>query len=289
MAARIGSLLERARTVVVPGELLASPLSAADLTALEAAGPELPEGWCARCFEPPHCDRCHGAGRVPGEWGRDAAGQLRERRTILCVKCTDVPPHLWAAVNQRDAASMYSGRMGALIPAHYQDATFANWRTTWNTSQRDVAFEYTLTWPPARPLLFLAGDKGGGKTHMACVIGNDVAVRYGQRVGFYPAIDLLDRYRATMKDDADESASDIEAEMRLCDLVILDDFGAHSPTAYATERLTRFVDERYREKRPLIVTTNLAPTALDERVVSRLCDVRFSRVVEFKGDRRRQR
>ncbi len=252
------------------------------------AGAEMSERWCMRHAEVHECWLCHDGGYVVSNLPPMVANQPWTVRAKLCTVCTSASAEVIAAANMGRTANPHGSSYGQFIPAHYQGATLANWRTNWNAAQRGVAFAYTVNWPPSPPILFLTGDKGGGKTFMACVCGNEITRLHGKGVGFYPVIDLLDRYRATMHDEAAETPEEIDAEMRTCALVILDDFGAHNPTAYATERLTRFVDECYRGNRPLIVTTNLPPSALDERVVSRLCDVRQSRVVEFKGDRRKQ-
>jgi DNA replication protein DnaC len=76
-------------------------------------------------------------------------------------------------------------------------------------------------------------------------------------------------------------------------LVVLDDLGAERQTEYAMEMLFRFVDARYRSRRPMLCTTNL--TLVDLRNPSDLVHGRiFDRVLEmtvpvgFGSDSRRK-
>lgn len=54
---------------------------------------------------------------------------------------------------------------------------------------------------------------------------------------------------------------------RLCSypLLIIDDFGIERETDYTLEQIYNIVDSRYRNQRPLIVTTNLALGELKDR------------------------
>lgn len=55
-----------------------------------------------------------------------------------------------------------------------------------------------------------------------------------------------------------------EAIDKLCryPLLIIDDFGMERGTEYALEQIYNIVDSRYRSRKPLIVTTNLSLTEL---------------------------
>lgn len=180
------------------------------------------------------------------------------------------------------------GALRGLIPQRYQGVLLENWTTNVNASQRDVTFNYTTSYPARLPWLLLAGAKGGGKTHMACVVANEVVRRHGKTAAFWPCADLMDRYYATLKDGADETVEMIDQELRGADVLILDDYGAENGTEFARSRLFRIVDERYRLFRPLVVTTNLAPEALDERAYDRMRDVRTCTVVTFTENQRRR-
>jgi DNA replication protein DnaC len=138
-------------------------------------------------------------------------------------------------------------------------------------------------------MLLLTGQRGLGKTHLACGILREVAERYGELGQFWPVIELLDRYRATFDESrARETVEAVDEQLRRCAVLVLDDLGTSKSTEWAEERLFRLVDERYRDGRPLVVTTNQELLELQPRVVSRLSDAGCSTLVQFTGaDRRR--
>ena len=57
------------------------------------------------------------------------------------------------------------------------------------------------------------------------------------------------------------------------------------PTDWAYEQVFKIIDRRYREMLPLVVTTNLASSALDARLLSRLQDRKYSVVIDIDGQR----
>lgn len=173
------------------------------------------------------------------------------------------------------------------IPARFRECRIASWQPD-NARPRLACQAYALSWPPAKPLLLLTGDKGRGKTHLACGVVREVFERHGVRGQFWPVVDQLDRYRATFDADrATETVEQVDAQLRRLDLIVLDDLGTQKSTEWAEERLYRLVDERYRDMRPLVVTTNVTLQEMPDRVMSRLADGAVSTVVQFVGTDRR--
>lgn len=169
------------------------------------------------------------------------------------------------------------------IPAKFREARISTWLPD-NGRPRLAAQTYVVRWPPEKPLLLLSGTKGVGKTHLACGILREVFERHGQRGQFWPVVDLLDRYRATYDEDrATETVETVDAQLRQLAVLVLDDFGTHKSTEWAEERLFRLVDERYRDLRPLVVTTNAGLLELPDRVKSRLADGSCSSLVQVSG------
>jgi DNA replication protein DnaC len=173
------------------------------------------------------------------------------------------------------------------LPARYRAAAFADWEPP-NGIPRVRCQSYAAAWPPEKPLLFLTGEKGTGKTHLACAVLRAVAQRHGVAGRFWPVIDLLDRYRrASDPERATETVDDVDAAMRRVPLLVLDDLGAHRSTEFAEERLFALIDWRYREGQPLVVTSNVGLLELAPRVRSRLADTAVCQVVPFTGPDRR--
>jgi DNA replication protein DnaC len=175
------------------------------------------------------------------------------------------------------------------IPAKFRESRIATWLPD-NGRPRLAAQTYVVRWPPEKPLLLLSGNKGVGKTHLACGILHDVFERHGQRGQFWPVVDLLDRYRATFDEDrATETVESVDAQLRQCAVLVLDDFGTHKSSEWAEERLFRLIDERYRDLRPLVVTTNAGLLELPDRIKSRMSDGSSSTLVNVSGPDRRTR
>ena len=173
------------------------------------------------------------------------------------------------------------------IPAKFRQARISTWLPD-TGRPRLAAHTYVVRWPPEKPLLLLSGNKGAGKTHLACGILQEVFARHGQRGQFWPVVDLLDRYRATFDEDrATETVEAVDAQLRHCAVLVLDDLGTHKSTEWAEERLFRLIDERYRDLRPLVVTTNVGLLELPDRIKSRLADGSCSTLVNFTGPDRR--
>lgn len=129
--------------------------------------------------------------------------------------------------------------------------------------------------------LVLAGSVGTGKTHAAYALGHWL-VGQGKWVEAWTVVDLLDALKPGREAEAEHRA-------RECQVLILDDLGAARPTDWAIERLLALVDERLRERRPTIWTTNATSDQLHEAWGHRLLDRMAMRrtVVKFVGESRR--
>ena len=93
-------------------------------------------------------------------------------------------------------------------------------------------------------------------------------------------------------DELRSEARDTFYRIQETPILMLDDLGAERPTEWVLERLNILVDTRWREQRPILVTTNLEPgelwEQLGERAYSRLADGALA-VAFGGGDRRRNK
>ena len=197
-------------------------------------------------------------------------------KTVPCPDCHGVRPGVVEDV---------AGRMR--IPMLHRSSRVELW-TPAGGKPRVVCEQYVASWPPEKPFLLLTGERGTGKTHLACGVLRAVFEYHGKRGRFWPVIDLLDRYKATFDAErATETVEQIDQEMRQIEVLVLDDFGTHKSTEWAEERLFRLVDERYRDLRPLVMTSNVQIGSLPGRVKSRFADVTVASIVYFDGPDRR--
>src|SRR5262249_47563559 len=119
----------------------------------------------------------------------------------------------------------------------------------------------------------LKGDYGTGKTHLAAAIGN-FWQDMGLEVLFVTVPDLLDYLRQTYSPASSTTFDRRFNEVRNAPLLILDDLGTESATAWAKEKLFQILNHRYITPMPTVITTSLATDKIDPRIFSRLLDQR---------------
>jgi len=125
--------------------------------------------------------------------------------------------------------------------------------------------------------LVLLGGYGCGKTHLAAAIANERIAR-GQPVLFVVVPDLLDHLRATYGPHSPARYDERFEQVRSAPLLILDDLGTQSSTAWAQEKLFQIFNYRYNARLPTVTTTNLELEAIDIRIRSRLTDPDLVRI-----------
>jgi DNA replication protein DnaC len=118
--------------------------------------------------------------------------------------------------------------------------------------------------------LLIQGGYGSGKTHLAAAIANECVSR-GVPTLFLTVPDLLDTLRFTY-DAEDVTFEERFDQIRNATLLVLDDFGTQSATAWAQEKLFQILNYRYINHLPLVITTNLSLEELEGRMRSRLSD-----------------
>lgn len=138
--------------------------------------------------------------------------------------------------------------------------------------------------------LFLHGNCGAGKTHLAVAIALQAMERQKLSVLFAVVPDLLDHLRATFDPGAGVAYDDRFSAIRNAQLLILDDLGTENTTPWAREKLYQIFNHRYNEQLPTVITSNQDFKRIEERVLSRMLDTRLTRYVHVDaGDYRRRR
>jgi DNA replication protein DnaC len=125
--------------------------------------------------------------------------------------------------------------------------------------------------------LLVHGSSGAGKTHVGAAIANRCIER-GQPALFVVVPDLLDHLRAAYRPDSELGYDALLEQVRLAPVLILDDLGTQSSTAWAQEKLFQILNHRYNAQLPTVVTTNLSLDRIDERLRMRLTDPAIARV-----------
>lgn len=119
--------------------------------------------------------------------------------------------------------------------------------------------------------LLLTGTYGSGKTHLAAAIANET-LNKGVSTLFLTVPDLLDWLRFSFSSDSSSSFEERFSEIRSVPILILDDFGTQSSTAWAQEKLFQIINHRYISQLPTVITSNYRFNDFEGRIRSRLTD-----------------
>src|SRR5690242_2765382 len=144
------------------------------------------------------------------------------------------------------------------IPKRYQHCTIANF-TAYNESLERAAVHAAAmadAFPAVARGLFLEGQPGVGKTHLAVAVLKHVIGTTGARGLFYDTRDLLRVIRSTYDPSIRTTELQILRPVMGADLLILDDLGAEKTSEWVDETMNLIVNTRYNERRPTIFTSN---------------------------------
>jgi DNA replication protein DnaC len=137
--------------------------------------------------------------------------------------------------------------------------------------------------------LFLHGNCGGGKTHLAASIANYAMERQKLSVLFAVVPDLLDHLRATFDPGNGVAYDDRFNAIRNAQLLVLDDLGTENTTPWAREKLYQLFNHRYNEQLPTVITSNQDFKRIEERVLSRILDTRLTTYIHIDAEDFRRR
>jgi len=124
---------------------------------------------------------------------------------------------------------------------------------------------------PADWLVLNSAAYGNGKTHLAAAIANYVADQ-GKPVLFIVVPDLLDHLRATFNPASGVRLDKRFDEIKKAPLLVLDDLGTESATAWAREKLYQLFNYRYAARLPTVITTATPVDEIDPRLATRMLD-----------------
>jgi DNA replication protein DnaC len=146
----------------------------------------------------------------------------------------------------------------ANIPKRYLHCTLGNF-TAYNESlERAVAQAKRVAdaFPDVSRGLFLEGQPGVGKTHLAVAVLKQAIQTTGARGVFYDTRDLLRVIRSTYDASTRTTELDILRPVMTAELLVLDDLGAEKTSEWVDETMNLIVNTRYNERRLTIFTSN---------------------------------
>jgi DNA replication protein DnaC len=182
---------------------------------------------------------------------------------------------------ERRVSRAVSGRMGSGIPQRFRGVSF---------ERKPICDLDPSVMRPVRAFvrdiegrieagdgLWFAGDVGTGKTSVAMLVSK-AALDAGRSVAIYSVPRLLSEIKDTYDRDSGDSYERLFGRLCAVDLLHLDDLGAERTTDWVLEQLYSIVNERWQDRRSIIVTSNLINldelrTQVGARTVSRLSEI----------------
>lgn len=104
--------------------------------------------------------------------------------------------------------------------------------------------------------LWFDGPVGTGKTSLAILVAK-AAREAGRTYAVYPVPRLLAEIKRTFDRDSTDSYTSVFRRLCTVDTLVLDDLGAEKQTEWVLEQLFSIVNERWQDRRSIVVTTNI--------------------------------
>lgn len=170
----------------------------------------------------------------------------------------------------------------SLMDKRFETCTFANW-SRGDDKLKKFAEKYVATWKENKKDnlgIMLEGPVGTGKTYTVFAIANAL-MENGVPVIAVSMMGLLSKIKQGFTRYGDQGGEDVLSNLRNADLLIIDDLGAEYLTDWAKGIFYEVIDERYRQEKPLIVTTNIELKKLKERLAVEGIDRIYDRIREM--------
>lgn len=136
------------------------------------------------------------------------------------------------------------------------------------------ALEFAQAWA-ADPVgwLYIAGDFGSGKTHLAAAIANDLHDR-GQEALFITVPNFLDYLHRSFNPESRVRFDKRLDKIMNASILILDDLRLASASNWSKEKLFQIIDYRYVTRLPTVITSSEKMKDVHRRLATRLMDHR---------------
>jgi len=190
------------------------------------------------------CARCDDTGWRPVDDPSTGSAEQQVRRVVRCECWRE---HL----GQERLAD-------ANVPKRYQHCTLDNFLAYNESLEKAVVQARRLAeaFPVEQVGLFLEGQPGVGKTHLAVAVLKQIVERTAARALFYDTRDLLRVIRSTYDPSIQTTELQVLRPVMTADLLVLDDLGAEKTSEWVEETMNLIVNTRYSERRLTIFTSN---------------------------------
>lgn len=230
------------------------------------------------------CGKCH----TRKEREIDFLGMGKRKVAIMCrCEADALEARKERERKEEEMQSIRRARISSMMDETFQTATFDNFRkNSGNEKHLSIAQNYCKEFKKMyennQGLLFY-GTVGTGKSYTAACIANYL-LEHSTSVVMTSFVRILQEMQGFDR-EREEAFTNRLNSVRL---LIIDDLGAERSTDYALEKVYGIIDNRYRAKKPLILTTNLTLSQMQaasdiryERIYDRVFEMCYP--LEFKG------
>lgn len=201
-----------------------------------------------------------------------------------CPTCTQQRQErlggLRAIMETQRADTEHASRMVASgIPPAFMGATFESYRAILPKAAEAVQtlsryannFERVLAPTPATGLI-LSGTPGTGKTHLGCAV-----VRRLREQGYTARYVSIPSMLTALREAShgDKSVGSVTAQIQdlaSVQLLVMDEYGAHTRNDMDYQLLFQTVDARYQRNLPTIMLTNVSPSKIEKELDGRFLE-----------------
>lgn len=175
---------------------------------------------------------------------------------------------------EEEMRSIQRAKVSSMMDDTFRTACFANYQIR-NGNERHLkvakkyCIEFSKMYERNQGLLFW-GTVGTGKSYTAACIAN-----YLLEANTSVVMTSFVRILQEMQGFDREREETFTNKLNSVKLLIIDDLGAERSTDYALEKVYGIIDNRYRAKKPLILTTNLTLQQMQEAT-----DIRYARIYD---------
>lgn len=174
-------------------------------------------------------------------------------------------------------------KLNSLMDKQFYQASFA----TANISSELAPYyrlgkKYVKQWKDMKKNnmgLIFYGLPGTGKSHLSFCIANALLEQYVPLIATSVNA-LIAKLKEVSKFGTEEEILFWQRIGR-ADLLVLDDLGAEYTNDWANAKMYEIIDARYRSKLPIIITTNLTPNVLKQRLTYGGIPRTFDRIMEM--------
>ena len=136
---------------------------------------------------------------------------------------------------------------------------------------KEYAAAYTNKTQREKSSLYICGDLGTGKTHLAAAIANKI-IQHGRAVKFTTFSRMLQDIRSAFYAESRETEAEAVKRYQNAPILFIDDLGKEKPTEWNIALLFSLIDFRYCNGLPTVITSNYTLDDLADKLTPPMGD-----------------